>query len=285
VPRDSIRDALASDWFDTYARVGYAAKGLSFGLVGFLMLRVARGDRSERADFAGVMEEMSAQPLLAAMLLLMSAGFVGYAAWRLVQGVADVEGEGRDLVGLTKRGSYIAVGLLYAGFAIYALGILFGWSTDEGAVQDWTRRLMQWPGGGLPPGVIGADILAGSLAELWFAVSRRFQVELGRDDIGRFERACILCSGGIGHMGRSLVYTALGVFAIRAALEYDPDEARGVADTIRELADQPYGSWLVGFAAAGFIAYGVYYGLLARHHHLPNEGLIRGRRREDRAPS
>jgi hypothetical protein len=273
----ATRSALASDWFDTYARLGYAAKGLSFGVIGVLMVRVALGDRGERADFAGAMEEMSAQPLLAALLVAMSVGLLGYAVWRIIQGVADVEGEGRGALGLAKRGIYVVIGLLYLGFSAYALGILFGWSTQEGAVQDWTATILGWPGGRWLIGAVGVGVLVGGLAELWFALSARFQVELGRDDFGTFERVCLLCAGGVGHAGRSLVYSAAGVFAVRAAWEFDPDEARGLADTIRELADQPFGPWLVGFAAAGFVAYGVYYGLLALHHHLPNEGLMRGR--------
>jgi hypothetical protein len=79
-------------------------------------------------------------------------------------------------------------------------------------------------------------VLARGLSELWFALSGSFQVELGRDDIGRFQKVCLICAGGVGHAGRALVYSAAGVFAIRSALNFDPDEARGVADTIRELA-------------------------------------------------
>jgi hypothetical protein len=89
--------------------------------------------------------------------------------------------------------------------------------------------------------------------------------------------ACILWTGGLGHVARGVVCGAVGLFAIRAAVEFDPDEARGLADTFRELANQPYGVWIVGFVAAGFIAFGLYCLLLAVHRHIPNEGLIRGR--------
>jgi hypothetical protein len=49
----STRKALASDWFDMYARLGYGAKGLAFAAIGIMMTRVALGQERERADFAG----------------------------------------------------------------------------------------------------------------------------------------------------------------------------------------------------------------------------------------
>jgi hypothetical protein len=274
----SAREALASDWFDIYARLGYAAKGVTFGVIGIMMARVAFGERSERADFAGAMEELSAQPLLAGLLILLSIGMMGYATWRILQGVFDLEREGSDLIGLGKRAVYVVIGLTYLFFAAYAVGILAGWSTEEGEIQDWTATILGWPFGRWIIGAAGVAVLIGALTELWSALSRRFQVELGRDDISGLERAGLLVAGCAGHAGRSIIYGAAGIFAIRAALDFDPDEARGIADTIRELADQPFGPLLAGLGAAGFITYGIYYCMLARHHHLPNEGLMRGRK-------
>ncbi len=63
------------------------------------------------------------------------------------------------------------------------------------------------------------------------------------------------------------------VFVVRAAVNFDPDEARGLADTFREIATQPSGPWLLGFVAAGFIAFGLYCVMLAFHRHIPNEEL------------
>jgi hypothetical protein len=242
-----------------------------------MMARVALGEQRERADFAGAMQEMSGSPLPAVLLVVLAVGMLGYATWRLMQGIFDLESEGSDPVGLLKRGTYLGIGLLYLFFAVYALGILGGWSTREGEVQDWTATILGWPMGRWIIGAVGAAVLAGGASELWFAVSRRYRSELGHDELSRFERISLMTSGGVGHAGRALVYGAAGVFAIRAALDFDADEARGMAATVRELAEQPYGDWIVAFGALGFLAYGLYYCLIARHHHLPNEGMLRGR--------
>lgn len=274
---DTVRAALAGDWFDRFARVGYAAKGVIWGIVGLLAIRVALGSFNDEADFEGAIEMVSEQPLHALLLVLLALGLFAYAGWRLVQGLLDVEGEGSDAKGWLKRGLYVTIGLTYGALAVFAAGVLGGWSREDGHVQDWTARVLALPFGTWLVGLAGAAILIAALGELYFAMSRRYAAELGGDEIGGFQRACILCTGGLGHVARGVVYGAVGLFAIRAAVEFDPDEARGLADTFRELADQPYGVWIVGFMAAGFIAFGLYCLLLAFHRHIPNEGLIRGR--------
>jgi hypothetical protein len=273
----SIRGVLTSTWFDRYARFGYAAKGVAWGVVGIIALRLALGGFDEQADFYGALAEIDEQPLNAVLLVLLSVGLLGYAGWRLVQGAMDVEGEGSDARGWFKRLSYIVVGLWYGVFGVYTLGILAGWSTEEDEVQDWTAMALGWPAGEWLVGGVGAIIIATGLLELYYAFAGKFEVEIGSDHLGRFEKVCVMCTGWYGHAARGVVYAAVGFFAVRAAVEFDPDEARGLADTFRELLTQPHGRWIVGFVAAGFIAFGLYCLLLAFHRHIPNEGMFRGR--------
>jgi hypothetical protein len=84
---------------------------------------------------------------------------IGYATWRIIQGVADLEREGSDFIGLAKRAVYVAIGLTYFFFSAYALGILFGWSTEEGQVQDWTAMILGWPLGRWLIGLAGLGTL------------------------------------------------------------------------------------------------------------------------------
>jgi hypothetical protein len=283
MPTETIRSAVASHWFDRYARFGYLAKGVAWGVVGIIALRLAFGQANEQADFYGALAEIDKQPLNAVLLVLLSVGLLGYASWRVVQGFADVEREGGDVRGWSKRAAYILVGLWYGVFGVYALGILAGWSTEEEEIRDWTATALGWPGGQWLVGTIGVVVIATGLIELYFAFTGKFEVEVGDSDLGRFEQVCVICTGWYGHAARGVVYSALGFFAIRAAVEFDPDEARGLADTLRELLTQPHGRWIVAFIAAGFIAFGLYCVLLAFHRHIPNEGLLRGRGKEGEA--
>jgi len=45
---------------------------------------------------------------------------------------------------------------------------------------------------------------------------------------------------------------------VRAALQRDPSETKGLGGALDVLASQAYGPWLLGFVAVGLIAYAVY---------------------------
>jgi hypothetical protein len=277
--KETFQQVVTSHWFDRYARVGYAAKGVAWGVLGLITMRLAFGDHSEQADFYGALAAIDDQPLNAVLLVLLAAGLLAYGVWRIVQGALDVEGEGRDLVGIGKRISYVVLGLWYGVFGVYAAGILAGWSTDgeEEELRDWTATVLEWPGGEWLVGLAGLVVLGAGLVELYYAFTAKFEVEIGDSDRGRFERLCVMCTGWYGHAARGVVYSAAGFFAVRAAVEFDPDEVRGLSETFREMLSQPGGAWIVGFVGAGFIAFGVYCVLLAFHRHIPNESLYRGR--------
>jgi Domain of Unknown Function (DUF1206) len=74
------------------------------------------------------------------------------------------------------------------------------------------------------------------------------------------------CVGTVGHVARAVVFGLIGVFVIKAALEYNPKEAIGLDGALQKLASAPYGPYLLGLTAAGLIAYGVY---LPRRRALP----------------
>jgi NADPH:quinone reductase-like Zn-dependent oxidoreductase len=48
----------------------------------------------------------------------------------------------------------------------------------------------------------------------------------------------------------------------------DPSEVKDVGDALTALGNRPYGPWLLGVAAAGFIAYGLYQFAKARYRRI-----------------
>jgi hypothetical protein len=55
-----------------------------------------------------------------------------------------------------------------------------------------------------------------------------------------------------------IVFGLVGVFLIKAAIEYNPSAAVGLDGALQKLANQPYGSVLLGIVAAGLIAFALY---------------------------
>ena len=64
--------------------------------------------------------------------------------------------------------------------------------------------------------------------------------------------------GVAGLLARLVVFGLIGVFAIRAAIQYDPKEAIGLDGALQKLAHQSYGPWLLGLTAVGLLAYAAY---------------------------
>jgi hypothetical protein len=55
-----------------------------------------------------------------------------------------------------------------------------------------------------------------------------------------------------------IVFGLIGVFLIKAAVEYNPNTAIGLDGALRKLAAQTSGSVLLGLVAAGLIAFALY---------------------------
>jgi len=62
----------------------------------------------------------------------------------------------------------------------------------------------------------------------------------------------------VGLLARLVVFGLIGGFAIKAALEYDPNEAIGLDGALQKLSHQSYGPWLLGLTAAGLVAYAIF---------------------------
>lgn len=76
--------------------------------------------------------------------------------------------------------------------------------------------------------------------------------------MSRRTRRIVDLTGVIGGLARGLVFTVVGVFAVRAAIEYEPDQAKGLDDTLRTFADTPAGPVLLACVAAGLVLFGLF---------------------------
>lgn len=64
--------------------------------------------------------------------------------------------------------------------------------------------------------------------------------------------------GTVGHLARFVVFGLIGVFLVKAALDYDARAAVGLDGALAKLQHQTYGHLLLGVVAAGLIAFALY---------------------------
>jgi len=64
--------------------------------------------------------------------------------------------------------------------------------------------------------------------------------------------------GVFGHLARMVVFGLVGVFLIKAAIDFSPKTAIGLDGALAKVANRAYGPLLLGVVAAGLIAFGLY---------------------------
>ena len=265
----------ARPWMERLARLGYATEGAMYTLMGLLAARVALGTGDHATGQRGALEIIAGSPFGGVLVGLIALGFLGYALWRGVQAIADPDGEGTDLKALGKRIGYGVSALVYAGLAFSAAGLILGSASQgNGTPDDWTALLLSWPLGRVLVVCVGIAAIGLGLRELYHAYKARFLKYLKLDEMGETVRKWTERWGRIGITARGFVFGVVGTFLVRAALEYDPQEARGLGGALQTLARQPLGPWLLGAVALGLVAYGLFMLSVARYRHI-HTGRVR----------
>ncbi|MEU9311763.1 DUF1206 domain-containing protein [Streptomyces sp. NPDC048256] len=248
------------------AKAGLAARGVIYLLVGLLALQIAFGDGSQQADRQGALEEISQKPFGAVLLWALGIGLVGMALWRLSETVfggagADGRSAKKRLLALVRCGFYSFVA--YSVLAFAAGSGSGGGSGDEQS-RDVTARALELPAGQWIVGAGGAGII---VAGVWIgarAVMRSYRKHLRLGEMSPRMRRLVDITGVGGGAARGVVFAAAGVFAVRAAVEYQPDEAKGIDDTLRSFAGTPAGPGLLACVAAGLVLFGLFSFAMAR---------------------
>jgi len=240
-----------------------------YTLIGLLAARVAFGTGDHATGQRGALEIIAGSPFGGVSVGLIAVGFLGYALWRALQAIADPDGEGTDVRALGKRVGYGVSVLVYAGLAFSAVDLILGSASQgNGTPDDWTALLLSWPSGRVLVVCVGIAVVGVGLRELYQAYKARFLKYLELDEMGERARTWTERWGRLGTAARGIVFGVVGTFLIRAALEYDPQEARGLGGALQTLARQPLGPWLLGAVALGLIAYGLFMISVARYRHI-----------------
>jgi hypothetical protein len=256
----------ARPWIEGYARFGHAAYGVVYVLVGSLALQAALGG-GRTAGQEGALKTILLAPLGKVMLCVVAFGLLGYAMWRMLQGILDADNEGRDVKGLAKRFNHVLNGLFHAVLAFSAVQLaLLDSAGSGGSPDDLTARLLEQPFGRLLTVVVGVVVVCVGLYQFYCAYMAEFMQELGK--MGTGEREWTRRSGRLGYIARGVVFAVMGAFLVQAALHADPNEARGLGGALASLARQPFGPYLLGVVALGLVSYGTFMFLVARYRRI-----------------
>lgn len=258
-----------ADWIEKFARFGYVARGLVYTLVGSLALQAAVGPGGRVTDSEGALQSLVYQPFGRVLLGIIGAGLMGYAFWRIIEGVMDPEKKGSDVKGIAQRISYIAISLAYGGLALTAFQLMVGMGGSGGdSTRLWVARALAQPFGQWLVGIGGSIVVGVGLYQLYQAWTAKFKQQL---DLGRLSASGLEWVERVGRLGfaaRGVTFGIMGVFVVIAAIQSQPSEARDLGGALQALAQQPYGPWLLALVAVGLVAYGIYSVVAAAYHRI-----------------
>jgi Domain of Unknown Function (DUF1206) len=260
--------AAKSPWVEWAGRLGLVAKGMIYALVGGLALAVPLGLGGKASDKEGALRTVAAQPYGEFLLIALAVGFACYAIWRFVEAFLDRGDEGTGLKGIAKRIGYLGRGLLYAGSCFVAISLVAGLGSGGSDEKEETAKVIDWPLGRWIVGAVGAGILIAGVYNLYRSVTKKFRDDLREHEMSPNVRSWAIAVGVVGHAARGVVFGLVGIFLVKAALEFDPKEAIGIDGALLKLARQDYGEWLLGLVAAGLFAYALFCFVQARYREV-----------------
>lgn len=259
-------------WVRVLFRLGMVAKGVLYAVIGVLAIGVALDIGGRTTDAAGALETIAGEPFGEAALIVLALGLLGYAAWRLAQGLADTDDKGSDAKAIVTRAGYVVSGAIHLALMAYAIRLLADASggggsggSGGGQEQQATAGVLGWPGGRAIVIAAAVAIIGVGVYNVVEGVTRRF---MERMDVSGRARDVVEKSGLVGLVARGAVFGLVGWFLMKAAIEYDPQEAEGLDGALGRLAGQPYGQALLGVAAAGLVAYALYCFAQARYRQV-----------------
>jgi len=262
-------DVARSKHLERLARAGLVARGVVYGLIGILAIKVAFGSGGETTVQQGALKTIAGQPFGKVLLILVAIGLAGYALWRLVRaaighGPETGEDDAKDRI------SGVVSGIAYGALCFTAVKILIGSSSSSSSskTEKATGGVLDWPLGRYLVIVAGLVVLGVAVDQALKGIKQKFREDAKTGEMSPRVDQAYTAVGVVGHLARAVVFALIGWFVIKAAIDYDPDKAVGLDQALAKLSSSAFGPVVLGIVAAGLIAFACYSVLDARYRRV-----------------
>jgi hypothetical protein len=255
--------AAHGEWADRIARVGFFARGVVYAIIGGFALKYALRDGGALLDGHEATRQVERQPLGNVLVLVLGIGLGCYALWRVSQAAFAPPMRNGKRVTAFHRIGWAATGVTWGALAVAAFQTFAHGHAGNGT-KSWVHWLLASEPGRWGVVVVGFCIIGVGVKQLYDALSARFLRELDLSRVSYGARQWVTRAGRFGITAHGVVLGIIGGFLVRAGLHANAKDVKGTKGALVEMLQQPYGRWLLGGAAAGLIAYGVYSAVSAR---------------------
>ncbi|WP_101926486.1 MULTISPECIES: DUF1206 domain-containing protein [Luteimonas] len=254
-------------WVPPLARLGYAAKGVVYLMIGWIALRAAM-DASTPEGATGALASMTGERGGQVMLVLMAAGLLCHVMWRLVQALLDPEHRGEaGAKRIAMRGFYALSGVIYGSLALTAWSLSRGRDAGSGEGRTvWVQAVLEQPFGTWLVMLAGVGVMGYGLHQLYKAATGDIDRRMGGR--GAHVSRGVRVIGRVGTAARGVVLLPIGWFVFTAGREYRADAAAGTEEVLRMLGH----GWLLVAVAIGLIAYGAHQLAKAKYRRIEGPG-------------
>lgn len=271
----TARTAANSPVVDRLARVGFAARGTTYLLLGWIALQLGLGHHpKEQANQRGAFQELAQQSYGSVLLWLMVIGLGSYALFRATNAIWGERGESSGLKKWAKRIGSAGRAIAYGVLAYGAYTVLEHRNSSAGVGSG--AGLMKHSYGRWLVAAIGIGLIVGGLALVVTGLLRRFKKNLKLGEMGETTRKFVIAVGTIGTTARGIVFAVVGWFFVDAAWRFQPAKAKGLDQSLHEIVRQGGGRTILTALGLGLIVFGAYSWCEARWRRTGKEGSLTG---------
>ena len=268
-----LKHVAASPLLGLLERLGYAARGTLYVVMGFLALLVAlRIGGGQTTDLSGSLVFLVRHPFGKLVLIVIALGLSAYSLWGFIRAIYDPLHRGRSASGYAERFGFLTSAVSYATVVFLSFQLLTGASGDTAgeSTQKMIAGLLSYPLG-VPAAVLaGLFSLGVGFGQFFEAIHAAFARDLKGAQMTTLERDGAILLGRFGMFARGIAFLIIGWFIIQAGLHHNAAQAQGFGGAFLFLLSQPYGRWLLGVVALGFVALGLHSFACARWVRMMN---------------
>ena len=264
-------------WLRAVSRLGLVCRGTVYLLVGYLAFRLAvatHGRTGAPASAAGAVQAATAHAWGRVTLVFLVAGLGAYALTQLIEAVFRPV-RAKSTIGRWRQRAVSSWGcLLYSALCLSTAWLLVATRRPETAQSehrqdvDVTAALLRTGWGRLLLVLVGVLAVAAGVEVGRRSVRLDFRERFTAEHMSRALAVITRALGTLGCVARSVVFVLVGVFLLKAVVESDANQTKGLDAIFRWVASSAAGSWLLALLAFGIVCYGLYCLIEARYRDL-----------------
>jgi hypothetical protein len=248
--------------FQWFTRLGFAARGLLYILIAYLVVWAGRSE-----DLTGALEYVGrggGKPVLIAI----AAGLATYGLWRLSDAAFGTEHPGTSLKSIGVRVVAAGIGGVYLYLAYKAVRIILAGRAPSSGAEAQANTVLHLPGGDWVLTLVALGFVIGAGAQFWKAYGCHFMRHLHE---GAGHKPWIKWTGRLGFAARGVIFLVIAWLLYRAAADRSAGEA-GNLEKALDVINGPYRAPI----AAGLLLFGLFSLIEARFrdiHRPPTEKI------------